>query len=77
MDVIFDSVNNSYNRKLEIFFSLFNECFPMIKIKLKPQKHFRPWITLGIRKSPPLKKTKLYEKYLISRTTKNEAEYKT
>ena len=48
---IFDSVNNSYDRFLQIFLSLYNECFPKIKIKLKPQKHFRPWITLGIRKS--------------------------
>ena len=45
---IFDSVNYSYNRFLQIFLSLYNECFPNIKIKLKPRKHFRPWITLGI-----------------------------
>ena len=44
---IFDSVNHSYNRFLQIFLSLCNECFPKIKIKLKPQKHFGPWITLG------------------------------
>ena len=29
----------------------YNECFPKIKIKLKSQKKFRPWITLGRRKS--------------------------
>ena len=45
---ITDSVNHSYNRFLQIFLSLYNECFPKIKIKLKPQKHFSPWITLGI-----------------------------
>ena len=28
-----------------------HECFPKIKIKLKPQKCFRPLITLGIRRS--------------------------
>ena len=48
---IFDSVNNSYDRFPQIFLSLYNECFPKVKIKLKPQKHFRPWITLGIRNS--------------------------
>ena len=48
---IFDSVSHSYDRFLQIFLSLYNECFPKIKIKLKPQKHFRPWITLGLRKS--------------------------
>ena len=61
---IFDSVNNSYDRFLQIFLSLYNECFPKIKIKLKPQKHFRPWITLGIRKSS-------------KRKQKSETEYKT
>ena len=47
---IIDSVNRSYNRFLQIFLSLCNEYFPKIKIKLKPQKHFRPWKTLGMRK---------------------------
>ena len=32
----FDSVNHSYNRFLQIFLSLYDECFPKIKIKLKP-----------------------------------------
>ena len=73
---IFDSVNNSYDRFLQIFLSLYNECFPKIKIKLKPQKHFRPWITLGIRKSSK-RKQRLYEKFLKTRTAKSEAEYKT
>ena len=39
---IADSVNHSYNRFLQIFLSLYNEYFPKIKIRLKPQKHFRP-----------------------------------
>ena len=73
---IFDSVNNSYDRFLQIFLSLYNECFPKIRIKLKPQKHFRPWITLGIRKSSK-RKQRLYEKFLKTRTAKSEAEYKT
>ena len=29
---IFDSVNRSYDRFLQIFLSLYNECFPKIKI---------------------------------------------
>ena len=73
---IFDSVNYSYNRFLQIFLSLCNECFPKIKIKLKPQKHFRPWITLGIRKSSK-RKQRLYEIFLKTITAKIEAEYKT
>ena len=64
-DVIWDdikiteSVNFSYNRFLQIFLSLYNKCFPKIKIKLKPQKHFRTWITLGIRRSSK-RKQRLY-----------------
>ena len=73
---IFDSVNHSYNRFLQIFLSLCNECFPKIKIKLKPQKHFRPWITLGIRKSSK-RKQRLYENFLKTITAKSEAEYET
>ena len=38
---IFDIVNHSSNRFLQIFLSLYNECFPKIKIKLKPQKFVR------------------------------------
>ena len=73
---IFDSVNHSYNRFLQIFLSLYKECFPKIKIKLKPQKHFRLRITLGIRKSSK-RKQRLYEKFLKTRTAKTETEYKT
>ena len=72
----FDSVNPSYNRFLQIFLSLCNECFPKIKIKLKLQKHFRPWITIGIRKSSK-RKQRLYEKFFKTRTAKSKAEYKT
>ena len=50
---------------------------PKDKIKLKQQKHFRPWITLGIRKSSK-RKQRLYETYRKkTRTGKSEAEYKT
>ena len=72
----FDSANHSCNRFLQIFLSLNNECFPKIKIKLKPQKDFRPWITLGLRKSSK-RKQGLHEKILKTRTAKSDAEYKT
>ena len=49
--------------------------FAKIKIKLKPQKHFRPRITLGIRKSSK-RKQRLNEKFLKTRNAKSEAEYK-
>ena len=38
---VFGSVNHSYNRFPHIFLSLYNECFPEKKIKVKPQKYFR------------------------------------
>ena len=72
---ITDSVNHSYNRFFQIFLSLYNECFPKIRIKLKPQKHFCPWINLGIRKASK-RKQRLYEKFLKTRNDKSEAEYK-
>ena len=73
---IFDSVNHSYNRFLQNFLLRCNEYFPKIKIELKPQKHFRPWITQSIRKSSK-RKQRLYEKFLKTRTAKSETEYKT
>ena len=60
---VIDSVNHSYNRFLKIFLSLYNEYFPKINIKLKPQKYFRRWMALGIRKSFK-RKQKLYGKFL-------------
>lgn len=54
LDVISDnikncgSVNQSYNRCLKTFLSLHNECFPKIKSKLKPKKHFCLLISLVI-----------------------------
>ena len=58
-----------------MFLSLYNECFPKIKFKLRPQKHFRPWITQGITKCSK-RKQRLYEKFLKTRHAKSEAEYK-
>ena len=68
---ILRNVNAAYGKFLEIFLSLYNECFPKIKVKLKPQRQFNPWITKGIRKSSK-KKQKLYEKFL----KQSETEYK-
>ena len=72
---ILRNVNDAYSKFLEIFLSLYNECFPKIKVKLKPQRQFNPWITKGIRKSSK-KKQKLYEKFLKKRTKQSETEYK-
>ena len=69
------NVNDAYSKFLAIFLSLYNECFPKIKVKLKPRRQFNPWITKGIRKSSR-KNQKLYEKFLKKRTKQSETEYK-
>ena len=67
--------NKAYDNFIEIFSSVYDECFPKKKIKLKAQKYNSPWITKGIKKSS--KKTqKLYEKFLKNRNEKNEKLYK-
>ena len=43
--------NEAYNKFLEIFTELCKEYFPIKKIKIKPKKALRPWITSGIAKS--------------------------
>ena len=67
--------NLAYNEFLDTFTSLNDDCFPRVKIKVKAQNSFRPWITKGIAKSSK-KKQKLYEKYLKNRNPKNLATYK-
>ena len=79
--VSWDSITNSsdtnkaYVNFIEIFSSLYDECFPKKKIKLKPQKYNNPWITKGIKKSSK-RKQKLHEKFLKNRNEKNEKLYK-
>ena len=68
--------NLAYNEFLDTFTSLNDDCFRRVKIKVKAQNSFRPWITKGIAKSSK-KKQKLYEKYLKNRNPKNLATYKT
>ena len=36
---ILQNVDDAYGKFIEIFLSLCNECFPKIKVKLKPQRH--------------------------------------
>ena len=55
--------NKAYDNFIEFFSSLYDECFPKKKIKLKPQKYNNSWITKGIKKSFK-RKQKLYEKFL-------------
>ena len=59
----FSDTNNAYNNFIEIFSSLYDDCFPKKEIKLKPQKYNNPWITKGIKKSSKRKPT-LQENFL-------------
>ena len=55
--------------------SLYDEYFPVAKIRLKQKKLFTPWITRGIKKSSK-RKQKLYEKFQNNKTILNEEKYK-
>ena len=67
--VSWDSITNSsdtnkaYDNFIEILSSLYDECFPKKKIKLKPQKYSNPWITKEIEKLSK-RKEKMYKKIL-------------
>ena len=70
---ILQNVNDAYSKFLETFLSLYKECFSKIKVKLKPQRQFNPWIKKGIRKSSK-KNQKLYGNFLKKRTKQRETE---
>ena len=67
--------NEAYNNFLKIFIKLYEEYFPIRKIKTKPKRAVSPWISNVIAKSSK-QKQKLYEKFLKHRTPINEANYK-
>ena len=68
--------NLVFNEFLDTFTSLYDDCFPGVKIKKKVRNPFRPRITKDIAKSSS-KKQKLYEKYLKNRNPQNLATCKT
>ena len=71
---ILQNVNDAYSKFLEIFLSLYNECFLNIKVKIKPQRQFNPWMKKGIGKSSK-KKHKLYKIFLKEIKKQSETEY--
>ena len=38
----------AYNEFIDTFTSLYDDCFPRVKIKVKARHRFRPWTTKGI-----------------------------
>ena len=58
------------------FSGLYNHAFPIKEVSLKLKNVSNPWITKGLQKSSK-KKQKFYDKFLKSKTNKNEKKYKT
>ena len=67
--------NDSYCIFIEKFTEIYNQAFPLQKIKIEGKSLVSPWITKGIRKSSR-KKQRLYEKFLKHKTTKTLETYK-
>ena len=67
--------NEACNKFLEIFTELYEEYFPVRKIKIKPKRALSPWITNDIAKSSK-RKQKLSEKFLKHRAPINETNYR-
>ena len=67
--------NLAYNEFLDTLTSLYDNCSPTVKIKVKARNSFRSWITKGTANSSK-KKQKLYEKYLKNPNRQNLATYK-
>ena len=70
----FSDTNKANENFFEIFSSLYNECFPKKKIKLKIQKYNNPWITKGIRKSSKIKQ-KLFKEFFLKTEMKKMRSY--
>ena len=72
-----DNVNNDYNRFVETFEMIYDECIPLKKyIVNKKKEPLSPWITKWLLKSIN-KKNKLYKEYLRNPTNRNLQKFKT
>ena len=70
-------VNDDYNKFIETFNMLYDECVPLKKCNVNRKKDpLSPWITKGLLKSIN-KKNKLYKKYIQIPTNVNLQKYKT
>ena len=69
------NANDSYSIFIENFIKIYDQAFPLQKIKIKGKSLVSPWITKGIRKSSR-KKQHLYEKFLKHKTTKTLQNYR-
>ena len=67
--------NEAYRKFLYGFFSLYEEAFPKLEIKIKQKNLISTWITKEIMKSTK-QKQKLYNKFLKLRTKEYKVIYK-
>jgi hypothetical protein len=70
-----DDPNQKYSSFINVFSTIYNQCFPITSKKMKIKDIERPWFTKGMKKSSRYKQ-KLYIKYLKNKTIKYETEYK-
>ena len=71
-----DEVNSDYNKFLNKFNELYDECIPVKKCKLNRKKHPKsPWITKGLLKSINTK-NKLYKQYILRPTDDKLTKFK-
>ena len=72
--------NQNTNAAYDIFSEKIQDTFdtfcPIKEVKLKPKEILNPWMTNGLKKSSK-RKQKLYNKFLKSRSIKDENNYKT
>ena len=72
-----NNANDDYNKFIETFDTLYNECVPLKKCTNNRRKEpMSPWITKGLLKSIN-KKNKLYKQYLHSPSNKGLQQFKT
>ena len=69
------NVNEVYTTFLDKFSQMYDNFFPIKKIKLKLKDLKRPWITQGIKRSSK-RKQRLNNKFWKNKTQKNERLYK-
>ena len=67
-------VNEAYNKFINIFSNLYNNCCPIVKVKCRNNKD-KPWITNGIRNASR-KKNYLYKLFIKKQTHNSENRYK-
>ena len=73
---LYPLTDSNLEQYLCTFNGLYNYSFPINKVCLKLKTFFNPWMNKGPNKLSK-RKEKLYDKFLKSKTNKNEKKYKT